>query len=301
MGLRPPAASTSVPRRLSRVVQRAVLALAVLLGPAASAADSIRCQLADGFDYPVGKPDAAGYYKSRGFWPNGHLGEDWNGRGGGDSDLGDPIYSTARGVVVLSENIGVGWGNCIIVRHAFRDATGRIDMVDSLYGHLLERKVKVHQLVERGQLVGTMGSNNGQYFVHLHFEIRKNLKIGMNRSQFARDYSNYYSPTQFIQARRTLQASFQKYDIPVNTFAAYGKSLADIDTSSSGRGISIPVFSATPSGTAPAGGTKAPADRPATITQPQATPAPDGGDFWTRLKAKLKGGKVVDGESSSER
>ena len=264
----------------------------------APAVDTIRCQLADGFDFPVGKPDGAGYYKSRGFWPNGHLGEDWNGRGGGDSDLGDPIYSTARGVVVLSENVGVGWGNCVIVRHAFRDTSGRIDMVDSLYGHLLERKVKVHQLVERGQLVGTMGSNNGQYFVHLHFEIRKNLKIGMNRSQFARDYSNYYSPTQFVAARRTLQASFQKYDMPVNTFAAYGKSLSDIDRSSSGRGISIPVFSGVtgaPPAPAPAGNGKTPADKPAD-TQPKAAPAENGGDFWTRLKAKLKGGKVLDGD-----
>jgi hypothetical protein len=215
--------------------------------------------------------------------------------------LGDPIYATARGVVVLSENIGVGWGNCVIVRHAFRDATGRIDMVDSLYGHLHERKVKVHQLVERGQLVGTMGSNNGQYFVHLHFEIRKNLKIGMNRSQFSRDYSNYYSPTQFIQARRTLQASFQKYDIPVNTFAAYGKSLADMDTTSSGRGISIPVFSGATSITAPTGGVKTPSERPAATNQPRAAPADDSGDFWTRLKAKLKGGKVVDGDPASAR
>lgn len=68
----------------------------------------------------------------------------------------------------------------------------------------------IENLVEKGQLVGTMGGNNGMYFVHLHFEMRKNLHIGMNRSSFARDSSNYYSPTAFINAHRALSSSAQK-------------------------------------------------------------------------------------------
>jgi murein DD-endopeptidase MepM/ murein hydrolase activator NlpD len=189
--------------------------------------DTIRCLLADGFDFPVGKPEAKGYHKARGFWPNGHLGEDWDGNGGGDTDLGDPIYAIGRGVVILSENVKLGWGNCVIVRHAYRDTNGRIDMVDSLYGHLLDRAVKVGQIVQKGELVGRMGSNFGMYPAHLHLEVRKNLAIGMNRTKFARDYSNYYSPTAFINAHRTLAADFQKYEIPINTFAPHGEDLND--------------------------------------------------------------------------
>lgn len=198
-----------------------------ILPQPARAFDTIRCQLANGFDFPVGKPEGDGYYKARGFWPNGHLGEDWNGRGGGDSDAGDPIYSIGRGVVVLSEDVKVGWGNVIIIRHAFREVTGKIDMVDSLYGHLQERRLKVGQLVEKGQLVGLMGGNNGMYPVHLHLEVRKNLAIGMNRSKFARDYSNYHSPTAFINAHRTLNTDLRRYDIPIGTFAAYGGELTE--------------------------------------------------------------------------
>ncbi|MCP5558743.1 MAG: M23 family metallopeptidase [Verrucomicrobiaceae bacterium] len=257
---------------------------------AASLPATARCALADGFDFPVGKPNANGYRKARGFSPNGHLGEDWNGDGGGDSDLGDPIYSTARGIVILSENVHVGWGNCVIVRHAYREETGKIAMVDSLYGHLLARKVEVGQVVERGQLVGTMGSNNGMYPAHLHFEMRKNLHIGMNRSSFARDYSNYYSPTQFINARRQLVASFRKYEIPLRTFAAYGKSLSDIEMAAATRSLNIPVFAeedAKPSKR------EAPKPEPSKPT-PTTPTAEKSGDFWSRLRARLNKGKVTD-------
>ena len=79
--------------------------------------------LADGFDFPVGKPDAKGYYKSRGLrlaTPR-HLGEDWNGVGGGNSDLGDPVYSIGMGLVTYAADARGRWGKVVIVRHAFRE------------------------------------------------------------------------------------------------------------------------------------------------------------------------------------
>lgn len=248
----------------------------------AQAGRSIRVRLADGFDFPVGKPDAAGYHKARGYFPNGHLGEDWNGNGGGDSDLGAPIYSMGRGVVIFSANIGVGWGNCVLVRHVFREPDGRINMVDSLYAHLHQRTVKLHDLVEKGQLVGTMGGNNGMYFVHLHFEIRKNLHVGMNRSQFPRDNSVYYSPTVFINTHRKLAVDSRKYDVPVSNFAAYGGSLADAGSGgATGGTVAVPtVPGITPKGTT-------------TTEVPKLNPEDD--DFWSRLKAKIRGGQTTPG------
>jgi len=261
---------------------RLLLALLCLLAaPArgfAQAGSTIRVRLADGFDFPVGKPDAAGYHKARGYFPNGHLGEDWNGNGGGDTDLGAPIYACARGVVILSANIGVGWGNCILVRHVYREPDGRVAMVDSLYAHLHQRVVKLHDLVEKGQLVGTMGGNNGMYFVHLHFEMRKNLRVGMNRSQFPRDNSVYYSPTAFINAHRKLAVDARRYDVPVNNFAPYGGSLADT-RSDAGEAKSpfIPRLDR----------------KPLEGANPELNP--DDEDFWTRLKAKIRGGQVTPG------
>lgn len=298
------------------------LLLLLVAGPA-GAFETVSCQLANGFDFPVGKPDSNGYHKARGFWPNGHLGEDWNGNNGGDQDLGDPIYAIGGGVVVLSEDVKIGWGNCVIIRHIFREPSGKIEMVDSLYGHLLERRVKLGEKVERGQLVGKMGSNNGMYPAHLHIEVRKNLGIGMNRTKFARDYSNYYSPTAFILGHRQLAADYKKYDVPVNTFAPYGQDLdaQQIDFAnsrgtsasaspglSSGRGskesassvkisggsLSIPMTTSRGAGstkesTLPKVTEKT---KPEPVTVPPA--AEPKSDFWVRLKSKLNSGQVTD-------
>jgi murein DD-endopeptidase MepM/ murein hydrolase activator NlpD len=174
-------------------------------------------RLADGFDLPVGKPDAHGYYKARGFRSHGHMGEDWDGVGGGDTDLGDPIYCIGDGVVVFARDCHQGWGNVVIVRHAYRDGLGT-RYVDSLYGHLDSILVRRGQGVRRGQQIATMGTAHGLYDAHLHLEIRKNLEIGMSRDKFAQDSSNYYDPSQFITSHRHIQSSGASTRVAMNTF-----------------------------------------------------------------------------------
>ena len=174
-------------------------------------------KLANGFDFPVGIPDAQGYYKARGFRSQGHLGEDWDGVRGGDTDRGDPVYSIGDGMVVFARDCHMGWGNVIIVRHAYRE-NGSIKNIDSLYGHLDSILVRRGQPVSRGQKVGTIGTAHGLYDAHLHLEIRKNIEIGMSRAAFARDFSNYFDPSQFILSHRHLQISSGKYRIAMNTF-----------------------------------------------------------------------------------
>lgn len=212
-----------------RLVLAAGLALACLHADAL-ASRSVTHYIADGFDYPVGKPDAAGYYKARGFYPNGHLGEDWNGRRGGDTDYGDPIYSIGHGVVVYSDDFKMGWGNVIIIRHAYREKNGQISYVDSLYGHLQRRMVRLGEKVTRGQQVGTMGKGpRGMYSAHLHFEIRKNLAVGMHRSDYKRDYSTYHSPTYFIEKFRRQRPEYRQVSIPVDTFKKSNPNLLTMD------------------------------------------------------------------------
>ncbi|MCW5806700.1 MAG: M23 family metallopeptidase, partial [Deltaproteobacteria bacterium] len=118
----------------------------------------------DGFDFPVGAPDGDGYYDAQPFGRNYHLGNDWNGNGGGDSDLGDPVYAVANGVVGHTRDHHGGWGRVLRIVHACG--------VESLYAHLDTLEVPVGVTVRRGQRIGTIGTAHGVYRAHLHFELR---------------------------------------------------------------------------------------------------------------------------------
>ena len=185
---------------------------------------TVAVPLADGFDYPVGKPDGKGYYVARGLRLREpiHFGEDWNGNGGGDTDIGDPVYATANGVVMFSYNVQVGWGNIVILRHAYRDQqSGKVRFCDSFYAHLLGRSVKVGQIVKKGQQVGRVGSNSGMYPAHLHFEIRHNLSIGMQRESVPRTMDNWADPRAFITKYRVLNRELKQQSTPIGTYADY--------------------------------------------------------------------------------
>ena len=184
----------------------------------------VRMKLADGFDFPVGKPNAEGYYKARGLrlTPPVHFGEDWNGNGGGDSDLHDPIYAVGDGVVTFAADVRVGWGRVILIRHAYRDhGTGQVKFVDSQYGHLRSMLVKKGDMVKRGQKIATMGNNRGMYAAHLHFEIRYNLKIGMWRESIVKSRENWADPTQFIRKYRRLKKEWRPVIVPTGTYREY--------------------------------------------------------------------------------
>lgn len=127
--------------------------------------------LTDGFDYPVGAPDAVGYRNAQGFGDNHHLGDDWNGLGGGNSDLGDPVYSVGHGRVTAVGHRGPGWGNVVRIAHRFRGDYGE-QTAESFYAHLDTMTVEVGDLVYRGQPIGTIGTADGAWFAHLHFELR---------------------------------------------------------------------------------------------------------------------------------
>lgn len=172
---------------------------------------------ADGFDMPVGKPDAEGYYRSRGLIIGRHMGDDWNGSGMGNTDLGAPVYATAHGLVVYARDAHMGWGKTVIVRHVYWEG-GRWNYADSFYTHMHQIFVREGQQVRRGQLVGSIGTNHGMYVAHLHFEIRKNLRIGINQGSYRKDLTNYYKPYEFILGRRNLQGGNRRVSVPLNTF-----------------------------------------------------------------------------------
>lgn len=205
-------------------MRHVLLILCLALSPCLAHAGEVAATLAaDGFDFPVGKPDAEGYYRARGYRPNGHLGEDWNGNRGGNTDLGDPVCSIAHGVVVFAQNFGHGWGNAVIVRHVYEE-DGKLKFVDSLYGHLDRILVRENQALRRGQQLGTIGTGGGLYAAHLHLEIRKDLRVGMAQHRFPHDDTIYFSPLEFINAHRQLKPAVSVAAVPTNTFVAFDAS-----------------------------------------------------------------------------
>ena len=156
--------------------------------------------ISNGFDFPVGKPDAHSYYKARNFGDKKHLGEDWNHVNGGNSDYGDPVYSIANGVIVFAENVCCGWGNVIRVVHKVENDPQQ-KYVESVYAHLKDINVHVGELIKKGQLIGTIGTANGRYSAHLHLELRNFLGMSLGPG-YSDDTFGYLNPTEYINQHR---------------------------------------------------------------------------------------------------
>ena len=152
----------------------------------------------DGFDYPVGPPNAKKYYNAQGFGKNNHLGDDWNGTGGGNTDLGDPIYSIANGYVTVTKNHGPGWGNVIRIVHYIKE---KDKVVESLYAHCDEILIKKHSWIRRGQQIGTIGNANGAYWAHLHLELRTKVDLDLGGG-YSEETTGYTDPSKFINTNR---------------------------------------------------------------------------------------------------
>ncbi len=151
------------------------------------------------FDFPVGPPDARGYYDAQPFGTNDHLGNDWNGNRGGDSDLGDPVHAVSPGIVTVASDHGGGWGNVVRIAHACNQAPAQ--EVESLYAHLDTLDVRPGQRVLRGQRLGTIGTAHGQYLAHLHFELRARHGLPLGGG-YSKDPLGFLDPSAFILRHR---------------------------------------------------------------------------------------------------
>lgn len=184
--------------------------------------------LAEGFDFPVGDLNGKGSYISLGsnqeydgwyvatktgdeYTLGIHTGEDWNGTGGGDTDLGQPVFAIARGKVIFAGECPSPWGNVILIEHSFLE-NGKLKKVFSQYAHLKEILVKKGELILKRKKIGTIGKGNkDEYPAHLHLEIRKeSLKDypvdywpSSNGKTVAWVKQQYEDVSHFIQQHRT--------------------------------------------------------------------------------------------------
>ena len=154
----------------------------------------------DGFDFPVGPPDATGFHDMLGFdvedrlgW---HLGNDWTGNGDDNADLGAPVHAAAAGLVIDTRDVGYDWGKVVRIAHGCG--------VETVYAHLRNIETRRGATVKRGDRIGTVGDADGEYDdAHLHFEMRSRpLPLGGGYYEAGEDIRGYLDPTVFIRAHR---------------------------------------------------------------------------------------------------
>jgi murein DD-endopeptidase MepM/ murein hydrolase activator NlpD len=77
---------------------------------------------------------------------------------------GSPIYAAETGQVIKAEHDNGGYGYCILIYHGGNFAT--------FYAHLSGFAISNDQFVQKGQIIGYVGTTGFTTGPHLHFEVR---------------------------------------------------------------------------------------------------------------------------------
>jgi murein DD-endopeptidase MepM/ murein hydrolase activator NlpD len=80
-------------------------------------------------------------------------------------DRGQPVYATAAGTISFAGRQGA-YGNLIVISHGYG--------LETRYGHLQSFSVKDHEQVQRGDVIGRVGSTGRSTGNHLHYEVLAN-------------------------------------------------------------------------------------------------------------------------------
>lgn len=78
---------------------------------------------------------------------------------------GTPIYATGDGTVIRADNRVSGYGNHVVIDHGYG--------YKSLYGHMYKYNVRKGQKVQRGDIIGFVGSSGRSSGPHVHYEVLK--------------------------------------------------------------------------------------------------------------------------------
>ena len=113
------------------------------------------------FEAPLGSERGALTYRDA----EGHL----NGIGGTNSDLGDPVFAVADGLVIFAAETSAEQGKTVVLAH--RTGDGRL--LQSEYAGLERMAVAAGDLVPRGKALGTVGTANGHHAARLDFAMRE--------------------------------------------------------------------------------------------------------------------------------
>jgi len=142
-------------------------------------------RVASGFNYRI-HPS----YKIRHF----HTGIDFT------SPRGTEIYATGNAVVKKLSRKKGGYGNHVVLDHGYGYST--------LYAHMSKFKVREGEKVNRGDVIGYVGSTGTSTAPHLHYEVIKSGKK-VNPVNF---FFNDLSPEEYEKVLELSSQSNQSFD-----------------------------------------------------------------------------------------
>ncbi|SFB76681.1 Murein DD-endopeptidase MepM and murein hydrolase activator NlpD, contain LysM domain [Flexibacter flexilis DSM 6793] len=128
--------------------------------------------------------------------PKFHSGMDFGAK------TGSKIYATGKGVVSVA-GYGkhlAGYGQCVVINHGYGYQT--------LYGHMSKVKVRVGQRINRGDVIGLVGSTGKSTGPHLHYEVIK----GGQKINPVNFYYNDISPKEYQNMLDVSSRQSQTYD-----------------------------------------------------------------------------------------
>lgn len=150
--------------------------------------DGVRDPMGTGTRLTVGN-DGDGYYVAGAFQENNHLGVDWNGEGGDNTDDGEKVFNIYHGTVsaIIPQaghpNSVHGWGGVVMVNYTMDDGKG----YTAVYAHLenINETLEVGKTIPEGTILGDLDDIDAEtsggpgfskytpFWAHLHFEIRE--------------------------------------------------------------------------------------------------------------------------------
>lgn len=99
------------------------------------------------------------------------------------SYMGERWGRTHKGIDIVGRSSILAADNGVIEFAGYKSGTGNTIIMDhkngfkTIYGHMKSLKVKKGQIVEKGDMIGVMGSTGNSTGTHLHFEIYLNGKL----------------------------------------------------------------------------------------------------------------------------
>jgi murein DD-endopeptidase MepM/ murein hydrolase activator NlpD len=114
--------------------------------------------------------------------------------------IGTPIYASGNGTVRTAQYEQSGYGNCVVISHGYGYQT--------LYGHMSRMNVRPGQKINRGDIIGYIGSTGKSTGPHLHYEVIK----GSTKINPVNFFYNDLTPVEYQKMLEVSSQNNQSFD-----------------------------------------------------------------------------------------